>query len=183
MPDWVQCLLCLVGSVNLPYFWDRTPETLPKAELNPLTNPALERNLSRWAEAYFSNPPGKREQAISRLLQEIKNETSEILIAEQARLEAAGSEEKKSGDTSSSQTRSAENLFSETGSPRNKSQENISAQPHRVVCPSCQFQNPLGHRYCGECGGAAFWCVGDSRKCCSRSRGAYRKSSAGGCAL
>jgi hypothetical protein len=129
---------------------------LPKAELNPLTNPALERNLSRWAEAYFSNPPGKREQAISRLLQEIKNETSEILIAEQARLEAVGSEEKKSGDTSSSQARSVDELFSETGSARNKSQENISAQPHRVVCPSCQFQNPLGHRYCGECGALLF---------------------------
>src|ERR1700733_10526539 len=103
----MQCLLCLVGSVNLPYFWDRTPETLPKAELNPLTNPALERNLNRWAQAYFSNPPGKREQAISKLLQEIKNETSEILIAEQARLKAASSEEKSSGDTGSSEAPSA----------------------------------------------------------------------------
>lgn len=144
----MQCLLCLVGSVNLPYFWDRTPETLPKAELNPLTNPALERNLNRWAEAYFSNPPGKREQAISKLLQEIKNETSEILIAEQARLKSASAE----GDTSSSEVRSSEEFSSESSANESQPFESIAAQPHRVVCPTCQFQNPLGHKYCGECG-------------------------------
>jgi hypothetical protein len=138
--------------VNLPYFWDRTPETLPKAELNPLTNPALERNLNRWAQAYFSNPPGKREQAISKLLQEIKNETSEILIAEQARLKAASSEEKSSGDTGSSEAPSSKEFSSESSGTANQSSEHVAAQPYRVVCPTCKFQNPLGHKYCGECG-------------------------------
>jgi hypothetical protein len=85
----VKCLIQWLGRVNLPYFWDKSAETLPQAELNPLSNPVLERNLNRWADAYFSNPPGKREEAISQLLQEIKNETSEILIAEQARQESS----------------------------------------------------------------------------------------------
>ena len=59
----------------MPNLWDRTPDTSLQSELNPLTNPALERNLGRWAQVYFNNPPGKREQAVSKLLQEIKRES------------------------------------------------------------------------------------------------------------
>ena len=70
----------------MPYSWDKSSDTLPLSELNPLTNPALERNLNRWAEVYFNTPPEQREQAISRLLEEIKTETSEILSAEKSRL-------------------------------------------------------------------------------------------------
>ncbi len=112
------------------YFWDKTPDMLPRPELNPLSNPALERNLSRWAQIYFSNPPGKREQAISRLLQEIKSETSEILVAEQARRKASAT----STETASTQIRSTET-------------QNIS-------CSACQRRNPPGHRFCGQCGAA-----------------------------
>ena len=77
------------GEGNLPYFWDVTPGTPTRSDLNPLANPALERNLSRWAEVYFGNPPEKRDEAVNRLLQEIKNETSEILDAERARRESS----------------------------------------------------------------------------------------------
>ena len=48
----------------------------PQSELNPLTNPILERNLVRWAQVYFSSPPGKREQAVNKLLEEIKREVA-----------------------------------------------------------------------------------------------------------
>jgi hypothetical protein len=55
--------------------WDKLPEAPPAAELNPLTNPLLERNLRRWANVYFGNPPAKREQAVSNLLEELKRES------------------------------------------------------------------------------------------------------------
>jgi hypothetical protein len=123
----------IVGRANLPYFWDKTADTLPQPELNPLTNPALQRNLSRWAQVYFSNPPGKREQAISRLLQEIKSETSDILIAERVRRESA-----RPSDASPPEDHPAENRFS-------ASQD--------VRCSACLHVNPPGHRFCGQCGG------------------------------
>jgi hypothetical protein len=107
----------------LPYFWDQTPDTLPRPDLSPLANPTLERNLSRWARVYFGNPPGKREQAISQLLQEIKSETSRILVAEQARQESSA----RSGEI--------------------KSSEFLNAS-----CPTCHQQNLSGNRFCGQCG-------------------------------
>ena len=60
----------------MPNLWDKTANALPQSELNPLTNPTLERNLGRWAQVYFSSPPGRREQAVSKLLEEIKREAS-----------------------------------------------------------------------------------------------------------
>ena len=107
----------------MPYFWDQTPDTLPRPELSPLANPTLERNLSRWARVYFGNPPGKREQAISQLLQEIKSETSRILVAEQARQESSA----RSGEI--------------------KSSDFLNAS-----CPTCHQQNLSGNRFCGQCG-------------------------------
>lgn len=51
------------------------PEAPSPSELNPLTNPVLEQNLSRWAKVYFSTPPAKRDQAVSDLLEEIRRES------------------------------------------------------------------------------------------------------------
>ncbi len=59
----------------MPNLWDKLPEAPPAAELNPLTNPLLERNLRRWANVYFGNPPAKRERAVSNLLEELKRES------------------------------------------------------------------------------------------------------------
>jgi len=56
--------------------WDNRPGAPPQSELNPLTNSVLERNLDRWARVYFSNPPEKREQAVSQLLDEIRREVA-----------------------------------------------------------------------------------------------------------
>ncbi len=128
----------------MPYFWDKTPDTLPQPELNPLTNPVLERNLGRWAQAYFSNPPGEREQAISRLLQEIKSETSEILIAERA--QRASSEMPVSREFAG--TASAE------GSLRDS---------RDVICSTCRHINPPGHRFCGQCGGGLYPSASEGR--------------------
>ena len=59
----------------MPNLQDKLSEPPFPSELNPLTNPALERNLGRWAQVYFSNPPAKRQQAVSNLLEEIHRET------------------------------------------------------------------------------------------------------------
>lgn len=48
------------------------PSTLPPAELNPMLNPVLGRNMGRWAEVYYTNPPEKREQAVLELLRELE---------------------------------------------------------------------------------------------------------------
>jgi hypothetical protein len=61
--------------------WDKTPEGPSSSELNPLTNPVLEQHLGRWAKVYFGNPPAKREQAVSKLLEEIKRESVQSVAA------------------------------------------------------------------------------------------------------
>ncbi len=59
----------------MPNLWDKMPEAPSRSELNPLTNPLLEKNLGRWAKVYFSNPPATRDEAVSQLLEEIKRES------------------------------------------------------------------------------------------------------------
>ena len=131
----------------MPYFWDMTPDTLPRPDLNPLANPALERNLSRWAEVYFGNPPGKREEAVNRLLQEIKNETSEILEAERARRKAYPPTPESRSVKTSAETMSGRIRFAEADSAEVKSSD------RDVSCPVCGHRNPPEHQFCGQCGG------------------------------
>jgi hypothetical protein len=50
---------------------DPTDQT-SSSELNPLQNPTLGRNLGRWAQVYFTNPPERREQAVVDLLRELE---------------------------------------------------------------------------------------------------------------
>jgi hypothetical protein len=131
--------------VTVPYFWDMTPDTLPRPDLNPLANPALERNLNRWAEVYFGNPPEKREEAVKRLLQEIKNETSEILLAEQARRQSSFETAKaRTAEAKARKTRSTEIGFDGAR----------SSEIPDVRCSICQHQNPGRQRFCGQCGAA-----------------------------
>lgn len=49
----------------------KTPE-----ELNPLLNPVLEQNLSRWAQVYFTTPPESRDRAVKELLRQLQVEMS-----------------------------------------------------------------------------------------------------------
>ena len=51
-------------------------KSLPKPELNPLTNPILGRNLERWASVYFNAPPEQRDHAVSSLLHELEEEAN-----------------------------------------------------------------------------------------------------------
>jgi hypothetical protein len=57
-----------------PRSTDETPNTLPDPELNPLLNPVLGAHMGRWAEAYFTAPPEKREEAVAELLRELRGD-------------------------------------------------------------------------------------------------------------
>ena len=70
--------------------WDNGPEPtdqLPNSELNPLLNPTLGRNLGRWAQVYYTNPPEKREEAVGELLRQLENENPGIGITKAPRTE------------------------------------------------------------------------------------------------
>jgi hypothetical protein len=47
-------------------------EDLPDPRLNPMINPHLAKNLGRWANVYYTTPPGKRKQAVLDLLHELE---------------------------------------------------------------------------------------------------------------
>ena len=75
--------ICSREDTLLPSQSDRSSgsSTLP-SELNPLSNPLLAENLRRWAEVYFSNPPERREQAISELLRELQEQRAQQRAAD-----------------------------------------------------------------------------------------------------
>src|ERR1700704_2659256 len=93
-----------------------------QSELNPLTNPTLERNLGRWAQVYFGNPPGKRERAVSALLEEIRRETS-------AGQPVRSSEETRETRRETSGGQPARPYFAR------------ATQFEEVVCSTCQHKN------------------------------------------
>jgi hypothetical protein len=96
-------------------------------ELNPLSNPILAENLRRWAEVYFSNPPERREQAISELLRELQEQKA------QQRAAASG--------TSSVAVPEPGSIFSAANNA-----------PSLVRCKSCGHDNLVSERFCGMCG-------------------------------
>lgn len=59
-------------------------------ELNPLLNPLLEHNLSRWAHVYFTTPPDRRDQAVRELLRELRSEPQASAHSEAADAPAGG---------------------------------------------------------------------------------------------
>jgi TonB family protein len=57
---------------------DQPPVSVELPEdLSPASNPLLAKNLGRWAEAYFTSPPEKREEAVVDLLRQLRGEASE----------------------------------------------------------------------------------------------------------
>lgn len=99
-------------------------EKLPNPELNPLLNPTLGNNLGRWAQAYFTSPPEKREEAVLELLHE---------------LEAEGG--------------SAEVTQSNSGAEPSwlHSLEGAQLNP-ALTCAECGHKNAPQQRFCGMCG-------------------------------
>ena len=151
------------------------PKTLPSPELNPLTNPVLGRNMGRWAEVYFTNPPEKREQAVQELLRELERDSS---AGEASALSTAVASEPgnaaEEGRTFSSENfpanspaNSAENFpatpaatSSETAAVTSRNYFEVSpglAAPLReefIQCRSCGRLALVEQKFCGACGSA-----------------------------
>ncbi len=105
------------------------PNSVPPAELNPLLNPLLAQHMGRWAEAYFTAPPDKREEAVQDLLRQLRNETSTKVAEEEVPASAPPAGEPLQPITAPT----------------------ISALP-MIVCRSCGHENPVDQRFCGMCG-------------------------------
>ncbi len=101
---------------------------LPDPELNPLLNPLLAAHMGRWAEVYFTNPPEKREQAVSDLLRELEN-----VPPESASLPVANG-------SAGEKTQNSESPHS---SP--------ATLDLVLTCSVCAYNNPAEQRFCGMC--------------------------------
>jgi len=112
--------------------------SLPRPELNPLTNPVLGRNLGRWAQVYFTSPPEKREQAVTDLLRELETEPASAVNGPPAASAA------HLIDSSSP-------VFSALREARDSVQPTVA---DAIECASCRHVNSTENRYCGFCGGA-----------------------------
>lgn len=108
-------------------------DTLPTPELNPLLNPVLGQNMSRWAEVYFSSAPEKRDQAVLDLLRE---------------LEAENSMRASAGEASQSPVR--EQALDGAAAAAAFKPAETAPSPNR--CENCGRINPATHRFCGMCG-------------------------------
>ena len=99
-------------------------QKLPNPELNPLLNPTLGNNLGRWAQAYFTSPPEKREEAVLELLHELEAENGGEDLA------------------SSEATTAAKWSGAGPGSKLSPS----------LTCAECGHENATHQRFCGMCG-------------------------------
>lgn len=102
--------------------------TLTPPELNPLLNPLLAQNMGRWAQAYFTSPPERREQAVQELLRELEAENA-----------------------ARTPTRDA------TPSPAQRSElpsrrDPVSEEPTIMRCHACGRSNASSQKFCGMCG-------------------------------
>jgi Sec-independent protein translocase protein TatA len=114
--------------------------SLPSAELNPLLNPLLAKNMGRWAEVYFNAVPELREEAVHELLRELEAEE-----ARQVPADATRESERNSFARNSSQP-----VTQEPSAQMGQHFESIPA----LVCPVCGHENAASQRFCGMCGGA-----------------------------
>ncbi len=103
----------------------------PDPELNPLVNPLLAAHMGRWAEVYFTNPPEKRDQAVSDLLRELEN----VSPPESATVHGFPEPGVRK------RTRTAD--------PPNQSPSPL--EPN-CVCAACAYNNSAEQKFCGMCG-------------------------------
>ena len=127
--------------------------TLPEPELNPLLNPILNKNLGRWAEVYFTNPPERRDEAVLNLLHQLEREPEkEASAPDKARRRSGEGRSETRAETRAEarwiQGRNDQGRDETTGSAA------ISSRAPRVevCCPDCGFENEAQQRFCGECG-------------------------------
>lgn len=103
----------------------------PDPELNPLVNPLLAAHMGRWAEVYFTNPPEKRDQAVSDLLRELEN-------------------------SSAPESATVHSFPDPNGGKRTRTAESTKLSPSPLepgrVCSACAYNNSAEQKFCGMCG-------------------------------
>jgi hypothetical protein len=126
---------------------------LPRPDLNPLVNPLLSENMGRWAQVYFTSPANQREQAVERLLQELK--------AESGNKKPAGFDTTRDSAPVPKAPKSRPELeFPQLSIPASAHEPpelipfsaGARIVPDLVACPACRHKNPAEQRFCGICG-------------------------------
>ena len=107
------------------------PSTLPRPNLNPLLNPVLAKNIGRWAEVYFTNPPEKRERAVQELVRELQGESP---IRRDAVVPQPSPRQ------------------SDLESEKTVASMTAEVLTQGVTCRSCGYVNRPKHKFCGRCG-------------------------------
>src|ERR1019366_1369812 len=117
--------------------------TLPDPELNPMLNPLLAAHMGRWAEVYFTAPPEKRAQAVSKLLRELRNgaphEPASVPVINPA-VNPVINDEKKSEKKA------------EAGAEGEEAPDSAASEESLRICGVCAHKNSAGQRFCGMCG-------------------------------
>lgn len=127
--------------------------TLPDPELNPLLNPLLAAHMGRWAEVYFTAPPEKREQAVSELLRELKNDSAS----------EPASAESGSAQPGSAQPGSVQVIGQALGGEKSETKAEVAeaetaqefpptSEASPDICGVCAHKNAAGQKFCGMCG-------------------------------
>lgn len=96
-------------------------------ELNPLLNPLLGENMERWAAAYFTAAPEKRDEAVLELLRELQAEHSSGAVTAHAYPHAESATELHPAGF-------------------------IDMPARILLCRACGAQNAADQRFCGMCG-------------------------------
>ncbi|HYL15159.1 MAG TPA: hypothetical protein VEV41_19120 [Terriglobales bacterium] len=110
---------------EIPDEQPKSGENFPNPDLNPMTNPVLEKSLGRWAQVYYTSPPEKREQAVQELLRELEGIAGKNAEKPPEKPPATSATEKTPAATS---------------------------QQEALICPACLHKNQGRHRFCGFCG-------------------------------
>ena len=114
---------------------------VPAAELNPLANPLLGRNMGRWAEVYFTAPPERREEAVQELLQQLQREDS-------------GEQDFESKPSGSIASPPLQQSFRQDEIDRGDQKAPVAVGQAEAfdICSRCGHENEANQRFCGMCG-------------------------------
>jgi hypothetical protein len=126
------------------------PGTMPLPELNPLLNPVLSKNIGRWAEVYFTNPPEQREAAVQQLIHDLEREGPSTETTDVAPVHSLRPENWTIRTSSAFKAREASARAA--GSNGEDVPATIDAEDEAIACPSCRYLNRRRYKYCGRCG-------------------------------
>jgi hypothetical protein len=151
----------------VPHPTDETDaNTLPDPELNPLLNPLLAAHMGRWAEAYFTAPPEKREEAVAELLRALRNDSAAEPVSAAVVVPAVAPVVNPVTERVvnpvidpliSDEEERRKKAATEAGAKSEAGVEEPPDLPPDAVeavrnCDVCAHQNAAGQLFCGMCG-------------------------------